>query len=277
MLEFSSSKQNSTQWAVWTIILGAALACVMPWLLTHIYTGITFPATSHIGDNIGGIAGPILNFVGLLVVYFSLREQFKSNQLQISHFQEEQSRNANESTISTAFKIVDDLRNEARRLASDNSLKESRTDEHLLYINFHRYPDFAEVNYRRAPRLLDYKLDLDEATAPKQYPYTLQRDITTYFQLLEEETKVLRATFSMLLYLLNKSQLPLSQRLHFYTIIQAVYEPLVMKMLDGLEVFRPEGSAIDELVDNVWTLREQLNNGMEALSDLEVHEPDQHH
>lgn len=277
MPKSSTRKQNSTHWAVWTIALGAVLACVMPWALTHLYTGITFPATSHISDNIGGIAGPILNFVGLLVVYFSLREQFNANQIQLRNFKKEQRRNSNENTISTAFKILDDLRTESRRLAADENLKELHTTEHLSYINFHRYPDFAEVNYRRAPRLLDYKLDLDEATAPKQYPYTLQRDITEYFQVLDEETKVLRATFSMLLYLLNKSQLPLSQRLHFYTITQAVYEPLVMKLLDGLEVFRPEDSAIDDLVNNVWYLQEQLDNGREALVDLEIHEPDQQH
>jgi hypothetical protein len=270
-------KHNSTHRAVWTIALGAVLACVMPWVLTHFYTGITFPATSHISDNIGGIAGPILNFVGLLVVYFSLREQFNANQIQLRNFKKEQRRNSNENTISTAFKIIDDLRTEAWRLASDENLKGLHTTEHLSYINYHRYPDFGEVNYRRTPRLLDYKLDLDEATAPKQYPYTLERDITEYFQVLDEETKVLRATFSMLLYLLDRSQLPLSQRLHFYTIIQAVYEPLVIKLLDGLEVFRPEDSAVDELVNNVWYLQEQLNNGQEALVDLEIHEPGQQH
>ena len=81
----------------------------------------------------------------------------------------------------------------------------------------------------------------------------------------------------MLLYLLEKSQLPLSQRLHFYTIIQAVYEPLVMSLLNGLEVFRPVESGIDELVENVWSLRAKLNNSTEAYLDLAIHEPDQEH
>lgn len=44
---------------------------------------LTYGANAGVvGDTIGGIAGPILNFTGLLLVYYSLREQFKANQQQ---------------------------------------------------------------------------------------------------------------------------------------------------------------------------------------------------
>jgi len=76
------SKPNTT-WAFITIGLGAALACVLPWLLTsRSWLGISFHDTGPVGDTIGGIAGPVLNFAGLLVIYFSLREQLVANYLQ---------------------------------------------------------------------------------------------------------------------------------------------------------------------------------------------------
>lgn len=264
---------RTTSWAVFTIGAGALLASGLVWVILRHYPD--FDSPSQLGGAIGGIAGPILSFVALLVVYFSLREQFTANQLQIHHFRQEQQRSANESAIATAFKIIDDLRTEARRLTA--LFQDAQPTEHLPYINFHRYPDFIEVNYLRPLRLLDYRTNLDEATAPNTYPYTAQRSIDGYFTMLEQETHVLRATYAMLLYLLEKSQLPLSQRLHFYTIIQAVYEPLVMSLLNGLEVFRPDESGIDELVENVWSLREKLNNSTEAYLDLAIHEPDQEH
>jgi hypothetical protein len=270
----SARKQNSTHWAVWTIALGAVLACVMPWALTHFYTGITFPATSHISDNIGGIAGPILNFVGLLVVYFSLREQFNANQIQLRNFKKEQRRNSNENTISTAFKILDDLRTEARRLTDDSVLLSALPSHFKQYINSKKYPDFEEVNYHREPQLLDYQFDLDEASAPKTVPYDLHREIEYYFLRLAQHTKVLSATCNMLIYLLDRSQLPLSQRLHFYTILQAIYEPLLTTLLDNLEVLRDKNAVVDDLVKRAWYLREKLDNGREAYVDLVVHNPE---
>jgi hypothetical protein len=245
------------------------------WAVLHHYPDFNTP--NQLGGAIGGIAGPILSFVALLVVYFSLREQYNANQLQIQHFRQEQQRSANESTIATAFKIIDDLRAEARRLTTDTTLKGLYPSEHFPYLNIQRYPDFGEVNYLRPLRLLDYRLSLDEATAPNAYPHTAQRSISDYFTVLEQETHILRATYAMLLYLLDRSQLPISQRLHFYTILQAVYEPLVMSLLNGLEVFRPDESDINELVENIWDLREKLNNSHEAYLDMATHEPDQQH
>lgn len=271
----ASSFPRTTRWAVLTIVLGAGLTFWLVWAVLHHYPDFNTP--NQLGGAIGGIAGPILSFIALLVVYFSLREQYNANQLQIQHFRQEQQRSANESTIVTAFKIIGDLRTEARRLTTDFTLSSLYPSEHLPYINIQRYPDFGDVNYLRPLRLLDYRLTLDEATAPSTYPYTAQRSITDYFTVLEQETHVLRATYAMLLYLLDRSQLPVSQRLHFYTILQAVYEPLVMSLLKGLEVFRPDESSIDELVDNIWNLREKLTNGREAYLDMATHEQNQQH
>lgn len=44
-----------------------------------------------------------------------------------------------------------------------------------------------------------------------------------------------------------------------------------MSLLNGQEVFRLEKSGIDELVENVWNLREKINNSTEAYLDLAIH------
>ena len=76
-------KISNTKWAFLTIGLGAVLACLLPWLLTsRSWFGINFLETGPVGDTIGGIAGPVLNFAGLLVIYFSLREQLAANEKQ---------------------------------------------------------------------------------------------------------------------------------------------------------------------------------------------------
>lgn len=260
---------NTTRWAVWTIVLGALLSLVLPWALTHFHSGISFADTGPIGDTIGGIAGPVLNFTGLLVVYFSLREQFLSNQIQIQHFAEEQQRSANENTISTAFKIIDDLRAEARRIQDRLPLYGQGPKDLTQYLDL---PDFTEPNYLPEPKLLQSQLSLEDIVTTEGYAF--QRMVLDYFQRVGIETKVLRATLGMLLYLLVNSPLPLAQRMHLYQIVLAFYEPLVIDLLGGLEVFSQARQPIKELVDGVSSLHGDLSNANEAFLDLAIHDPD---
>ncbi|GGF27455.1 hypothetical protein [Hymenobacter cavernae] len=262
---------NNTLWAVWIIILGALLALVLPWTLTHLYSGVNFAAKDPIGDTIGGIAGPVLNFAGLLVVYFSLREQFTSNQIQIQNFTKEQHRSANESTINTAFKLIDDLRTEARRIQDQLPLRGYDLTEMTGYIDHDKFPDFSEVNYEKEPQLLQYQATFEEAASSEGYSF--QRLVLDYFQSVATQTKVLRATVSMFFYLLNNSQLPPAQRIHLYHIVLAFYEPLVINLLGGLEIFSHYRKPIDELVQQAWILQQDMRNSYEAFSDLAEHDP----
>jgi len=65
--------------------------------------------TGFVGDTIGGIAGPILNFTGLVVVYYSLREQFKANQQQARQIKGEMKRARNERYFDLTFRLVEKL------------------------------------------------------------------------------------------------------------------------------------------------------------------------
>ncbi|WP_426491262.1 hypothetical protein [Hymenobacter sp. 102] len=260
---------NTTRWAVWTIVLGALLSLVLPWALTHFHSGISFAETGPIGDTIGGITGPVLNFTGLLVVYFSLREQFLSNQIQIQHFAEEQQRSANENTISTAFKIIDDLRTEAQRIKDRLPLQGEGPADLTQHLDL---PEFIKPNYLPEPTLIQARYSLEDIVTTEGYAF--QRLVYDYFQRVDSETKVLRATLSMLLYLLVNSPLPLAQRMHLYRIVLAFYEPLVIDLLGGLEVFSQARQPIQELVNGVTTLQGDLSNANEAFLDLSIHDPD---
>lgn len=105
-------KWSSNQLAVTTII-GATLASfILPWVLTQKkFYIIDFNNTGPIGDTIGGIVGPILNFAGLLTVYFSLKEQFIANESQRESLNEERARASRESAFNTAIRLLDEVKN----------------------------------------------------------------------------------------------------------------------------------------------------------------------
>lgn len=252
--------------------MGTVLSLILPWVLTHFSSGISFIETGPIGDTIGGITGPVLNFTGLLVVYLSLREQFLSNQIQIRNFNEEQQRNARENTINTAFKIIDDLRTETYRIRGQIKFQESFPDGIAHHIDTSKFPDFEEVNFSKEQKLLRVQVTFEEAAPGVGYGF--QREVHEYFHRVAIETKVLRATLDMLLYLLTNSPLPLAQRMHLYEIILAFYEPLVIDLLCGLEIFSEGWEPVDALVQKVWALHDDKVNTYEAFSDMATHDPD---
>lgn len=66
--------------------LGAITAFILPGILTQqtIFSNWNFldwhftDKTGAVGDTIGGISGPILNFIGLILIYLSFQQQSKS-------------------------------------------------------------------------------------------------------------------------------------------------------------------------------------------------------
>jgi predicted Na+-dependent transporter len=54
------------KWTIAVLVIGSVLAVFLPPLLVDWLNG-TFGSTGQVGDNIGGIAGPILNLTGLIV------------------------------------------------------------------------------------------------------------------------------------------------------------------------------------------------------------------
>jgi high-affinity nickel permease len=88
-----STEVHNDKLARWVMIGGAVITLIglyfIPMALTNkpSWWQTYGQNTGVIGDTIGGIAGPILNFTGLLLVYYSLREQFKANQQQMQQYE----------------------------------------------------------------------------------------------------------------------------------------------------------------------------------------------
>jgi hypothetical protein len=68
------------------LIIGLLTAFIAPAILTskwvaapHWYWFHFDDKTGAIGDTFGGITGPILNFVGLILVYYSFKQQLEAN------------------------------------------------------------------------------------------------------------------------------------------------------------------------------------------------------
>jgi hypothetical protein len=100
------------------LFLGVFLAFLAPILLTRsaIFPSLNFTGTGQIGDTIGGIAGPILNFVGLILLYYSFREQFKANQIQVNALREEHSRNQNSRNFEILNGLITQFRSELDKI-----------------------------------------------------------------------------------------------------------------------------------------------------------------
>lgn len=63
------------------IVLFIVLAIVAPYILTRNWGIVSFGKPTDVGSTIGGISGPILNLLGLLLIYYSFRQQFQANKM----------------------------------------------------------------------------------------------------------------------------------------------------------------------------------------------------
>jgi len=99
--------------AITIIVFGLLLSIALPWAFTHTSLRITsFMLTGQIGDTIGGIAGPILNFTGLLLLYLSFRDQQNANAEQSDALVAELRKTNGEQTFNIAEKSIRLLRTE---------------------------------------------------------------------------------------------------------------------------------------------------------------------
>lgn len=66
------------------LFIGLVLIIIAPATLTipAFYTWLDFSKTGQIGDTIGGITAPIINFIGAILVYISFTSQQRANKLQ---------------------------------------------------------------------------------------------------------------------------------------------------------------------------------------------------
>lgn len=95
-----------------TLILGIILIFSSLYIFTQpaIFQGWDFSSTGQIGDTIGGIAGPIINFVGALLVYFSFQTQIRANQIQSDALSDEKNRLNADSIFQKQLSQLNDIK-----------------------------------------------------------------------------------------------------------------------------------------------------------------------
>ncbi|MDX2173911.1 MAG: hypothetical protein SFY56_12385 [Bacteroidota bacterium] len=74
------------------------------------YSFFNFGKTGPIGDTIGGITAPFINFIGAVLVYFSFQQQIKANEIQKDSLKEEVKRNENERKYNSIIHDINNLR-----------------------------------------------------------------------------------------------------------------------------------------------------------------------
>lgn len=99
-------ESNYTNRILW---VGGFWSLVALFLFTRTGGLITFDEnTGHVGDTIGGILGPALNFTGLIVLIYSLREQFNANNLQRKALADERQKDSQEQALTISIRLVEE-------------------------------------------------------------------------------------------------------------------------------------------------------------------------
>lgn len=125
-------KGESDKFAQMVLIAAAGISVTIVGLVLIIFHKYQIAEnTGTLGDTIGGIAGPILNFAGLYIIYLSLKEQFKANEIQ---------RETN--NLEVCLKLIDKLVNQAE--IRDNEVGKIMTDFHNIKFsdNSENYSNF---------------------------------------------------------------------------------------------------------------------------------------
>ncbi|WP_375437263.1 hypothetical protein [uncultured Hymenobacter sp.] len=257
-------KTSNSRTALWTVCIGAVFSCFFPWLLTreYIFKSLDFTSTGQIGDTIGGIAGPLLNFTGLLVVYFSLQEQFRTNQDQTKNFKAEQRRSNNETAISSAFKIIDDLRKELDLIAKHQYL----TDSSKTPIAIAKYtkPAFLTMwlqqnPYKRAKTRYYPQFEYLKVVADANPLLNRHIQLKRYIPYINDLFTSAVATFNLLRYFIENSTLPDEQKKLLYNVVYSFYEPFVVKYISRLDIFSSSEYSLNFINETLFFLDERLN------------------
>ncbi|TGE26893.1 hypothetical protein [Hymenobacter metallicola] len=86
------------------LLIGISIWCVYS---LHDEAKTVFGDTGTVGDTIGGIAGPILNLAGMIIVYFSLLEQFRANNDQNEAIRVEIKRSNDEVVLKSTQQVIE--------------------------------------------------------------------------------------------------------------------------------------------------------------------------
>ncbi|MDU0369561.1 hypothetical protein ACFPAF_04075 [Hymenobacter endophyticus] len=240
------------------ILLGTSISIIMVLMVIAFFHNYEIAKnTGTLGDTIGGIAGPILNFVGLLVLYFSLREQYEARSEQRVQYDKDQARSENENALITSLKLIDDIKIEVDELSKNNSLKNNNTTSHVnitngLNINFRNnlagYSSNKKFRFRHFPLQEYINVELQGRSG------ALQNIVNTYFESIQLSFSRLTMLLEISTYLVQNSKLPSDIKAKLYGMMHILVEDTIEKNLGVSMLFRHENKAIEILINKLTVL-----------------------
>jgi hypothetical protein len=155
-----------------SLILGIALllyGMVCGIALEYIWPGWDFSKSGPMGDTIAGIAGPIINLIGAILVYLSFQQQKDANQMQIDALTEDRNR----ANLLNKFNQLVNLMNDIEMIATGFTV-------HFLNKKTGDY--LQSKNGIEALRELSGKICL--LKKDKDYPPLLDKELNEYISWL---------------------------------------------------------------------------------------------
>ncbi|MEW5797761.1 MAG: hypothetical protein AB1728_02035 [Bacteroidota bacterium] len=123
---------------------------------------------ANVGDTIGGITAPIIGLLGVLLVYFSFKEQSRANDIQIKALNEETRRNINSQEFNVLLDLYKQIKSDYDSIYfSSKVAKITRPLHGRKAIN--SFTDKLKVYYKNAqflanPFYRDYRFLVNELT-----------------------------------------------------------------------------------------------------------------
>lgn len=190
-----------------------------------------FSQTGQIGDTIGGITSPIINFMGAILVYLSFNEQSKANKIQEKALFAEIRRNADEKKYNTIFHDIESLRSDIIGFTLEGS-KETKIGSSAFFI-------------------------FQEQIKRNHSPEYLGNEFVT--QNLNQLGFILTSTYAILLRI-NKSEMEEDDVNVFKTKLKFIYMLKVGVYVDNILDVIKDSTVNSDVIGFVSTLNNKINS-----------------
>ena len=100
-------KSNDKTFLILLILGSVLIGFVATYIFTRpaIFPGFNLSTKGQIGDTIGGITAPIFGLIGFILVFYSFKEQYKANQLQIDSLNQQKI----DKELSDEYSLIENL------------------------------------------------------------------------------------------------------------------------------------------------------------------------
>lgn len=131
-----------------------------PYIFTRpsICNALNFSNTGQVGDTIGGITAPIINLLGVILVYLSFQTQIKANKIQTDALEEEKNQNIKKNQFEKYLLVFDEIKKSLNTV-------EFVVEHPIQRMSLEFFSQPIHVTYHGLNALNEYVLRIEEAGA----------------------------------------------------------------------------------------------------------------